>query len=220
MPRRRKRSSQLGVKRKQKSIKQNTSQNASTTTKANETPQDHDPNRQSARLLNNNDGHKNYTDTIESDEEVPTIQINRIPTVDEVTDPKYKQPLFPFCHEQMMRLSVVFCFHHKHNTERDPNKWIGRHGIIPDIKHSLGIPDGTKIRYILEDYLECIDSGGTYTGCGSNDGSRGRKSFIKTKSNEAQIIADVLEGGGGKVPAWYAVNSYRKENKKLIRPSL
>jgi len=63
-------------------------------------------------------------------------------------------------------IGIAISFVNVHDGEPDRAKWRGHdnNGIILQLRRALGISTGTKIRYILEDVLQCKEEGSVYTG--------------------------------------------------------
>lgn len=107
-------------------------------------------------------------------------------------------------------------FENKFGASPNREEWTGKDGIIPSLRKLCDIPDGTKIEYILNDYLECKRKGRAYSGEGGS--SPGRCPIIESDSAEAQIIADVIEDGMSIGMAQRLVNRHRRECDGDLEP--
>jgi len=117
----------------------------------------------------------------------------------------------------VQRLSIAFCFVNKYQAEKDSKEcpWDGKGGIIANIRKDLGLNPRCKVKYILEDVLNCQCAGTQYTGerRKHSDIKPGPKVIITTDSPEAQIVADSMEAGMSCRLAWHLVNEYRRQQE-------
>lgn len=113
-----------------------------------------------------------------------------------------------------MHIASHFILKFKMDTNRE--KWKGKNGIMKKIKKDLELPSHIRIENILEDVLWYAARGKKYAGQ-TKKSNCGRKGMISLDSEEAQVIADIVELGGSYKQAWRTVNQHRKENNE---PSL
>jgi len=90
------------------------------------------------------------------------------------------------------RIAIAALFQGKFGMDSDENNWHGKNGIIPQIKHLLGIPRGTNIDSVLRACLFCHENGKTYNG-ETATARTGRNPILGTDTVEATIIANNLE---------------------------
>ena len=118
------------------------------------------------------------------------------------------------------RIAIAFAFVNRFKaiqeiTEDGVNHWIGAKGIIPQIRNFLGVSRGTDIRHILESVILCRSAGTKYDGSyrSLSEEGPGQPPIIRLESQEAQIIADLMEDGASISMAWMIVNSHREEQE-------
>jgi hypothetical protein len=100
---------------------------------------------------------------------------------------KEEQDIFASqCHVQ--RLSFAFCFVNKYDAEQDSEEypWDRKGGLIVKIWNELGLNPRYRLRYILEDVINCQNAGTKYTGETRliSDSQSGPKVIITTDLTE------------------------------------
>ena len=115
--------------------------------------------------------------------------------------------------QRATRIAIAIAFINAHNAEPDRDEWLGRdsNGIIAQLRRALGISENTKIRFILEDVLQCKEEGSVYTGDARLPEHNGKQPFIKLDSVEAQMAADCLESNMSLNITLLNVNKHREE---------
>ena len=115
--------------------------------------------------------------------------------------------------QRATRIAIAIAFINAHNAEPDRDEWLGHNsnGIIAQLRRALGISENTKIRFILEDVLQCKEEGSVYTGDARLPEHNGKQPFIKLDSVEAQMVADCLESNMSLNITLLNVNKHREE---------
>jgi hypothetical protein len=152
---------------------------------------------------------------IESDDEAAPPKIPEEVEVELATVQEYEndyQSSVIEHRERVQRKCVAFVFENSFGAIPVRSEWIGKGGIISQIRQRLGIPLNTKLEQILEDVVECKRTGEFYSGERKVKAELGRVPLIDLKSIEAQIIADAMEAGFKDQQALCLINQHCKEN--------
>jgi hypothetical protein len=142
------------------------------------------------------------TQIVEDDEfvyeiEVATLDDALVPTMERVLDNTINR-----------RVAIHYLFTTVFGTPTDRETWVGRNGVQASIRNSLHIPSNTSIIDVFEDILESRDNGVDYDP--SIRPGRGRTAIIDVGTQQAQLIADVVEGCGSMTMATMVVNRYQQ----------
>jgi hypothetical protein len=106
------------------------------------------------------------------------------------------------------RLAIYYLFSTVFGNPTDRDSWVGKDGFQASIRNRLDIPATTTITDVFEDILECRKNEVAYDP--SIRFGRGRTAIIDVESQQAQLIADVVEGCGSMAMATMVVNRYQE----------
>jgi hypothetical protein len=144
------------------------------------------------------------TDLLEDDEFIYDIEVA---TIDDAL------PIQRVDDTVNKRVAIYYLFSTVFGNPTDRETWFGQNGVQASIRNRLDIPMNTSIIDVFEDILECSNNEVAYDPC--IRAGRGRTAIINVGSQQAQLIADVVEGSCGSMAmATMVVNRYQESIKE------
>ena len=116
------------------------------------------------------------------------------------------------------RTTIGFFFVHNYGSPPE-SEWGGRGGVIAQIMHSVGVPEGSKahVRKVLEDVVAAQEKDGAYDASLGLSGS-GRQAKITREMAEANVVYTAIGAGVGITEATVMVNEFRAEKDEDSEP--